>query len=256
MSNLSDHTVFISGAGAGIGEATARRYLADGARVVALDHRPERLNGLQSEYGERVHSVGADIRDRRAVTEAIHDLPEPFTEITILINNAGIGPGVEPAHQSNLDDWEAIVDTNVKGLLYCTHAILPGMVTRNRGHVVNLASTAATSAYRGGNVYSGSKAFVRQFSFNLRCDLLGTPVRVTAIEPGLTETSFFQVRFRGDEDKAKQTYEGLQPITAAELADVIYYSTTLPPHMNITSLQVVPVQMASAGYAFARSTAD
>jgi NADP-dependent 3-hydroxy acid dehydrogenase YdfG len=252
MADFSDHTVFITGAGAGIGAATAARYLADGARVIAVDHRPERLEAISSEGGEQVHAFAVDLRDKQATLTAIEQLPTPFRDISILVNNAGIGPGTEPAHKANLDDWEAIVDTNIKGLLYCTHAILPGMVDRGRGHVVNLASTAATSAYFGGNVYSASKAFVRQFSFNLRCDLLGKKVRVTAIEPGLIETSFFQVRFHGDEDRAKEPYKGVQAISADELADVIIYSTGLPEHMNITSLQVVPTQMASAGYAFAR----
>jgi len=254
MNKMTDHTVFVTGAGAGIGAATAQRYLDEGAKVVALEHRPERLESILEAGGGRVHGISLDIRNRQAVGEAIRGLPADFREISILVNNAGIGPGTEPAHKSRLDDWEAIVDTNIKGLLYCTHAILPGMVERNRGHIVNLASTASTSAYYGGNVYSGSKAFVRQFSLNLRCDLLGKPVRVTAIEPGLTETSFFQVRFRGDEEKASQTYEGVQAISPAELADIIFYATTLPSHVNINTLQVVPVQMASAGYAFARTS--
>ena len=254
MTKMSDHIVFVTGAGAGIGAATARRFLDEGARIIALEHRSERLEAICEAGGERVHGISLDIRDRNAVSKAIRTLPANFQEISILVNNAGIGPGTEPAHRARLDDWEAIVDTNIKGLLYCTHAILPGMVERNRGHIVNLASTASTSAYYGGNVYSGSKAFVRQFSLNLRCDLLGKPVRVTAIEPGLTETSFFQVRFRGDEEKAGQTYEGVQAISPVELADIIFYATSLPGHVNINTLQVVPVQMASAGYAFARTS--
>ena len=252
MSKASDHIVFVTGAGAGIGAATARRFAEEGARVVASDYQPERLEAVVDGLRDRMLPVALNVRDKDAVAAAFDGLPDGFREITILVNNAGIGPGLEPAHEAHLEDWEAIVDTNIKGVLYCTHAVLAGMVARNRGHIVNLASTAATTNYPGGNVYGGSKAFVRQFSLNLRCDLLGTRVRVTSIEPGLTETSFFQVRFRGDEEKAKAPYQGVEPIKASELADVIYYSTMVPEHVNITTLQVVPVQMAPAGYAFAR----
>ena len=196
--------------------------------------------------------LALDLRNSDAVFSAVADLPDEFKDITILVNNAGVGPGLEPAHEAQLADWEAIVDTNIKGVLYCTRTILPGMVERERGHIVNISSTAATNNYKGGNVYGGSKAFVRQFSLNLRCDLLGTPIRVSSIEPGMTETRFTEVRFREDSRKSAAHYEGLTPLSGDDLADVIFYATMVPAHVNINSLQVTPISMAPAGYAIHR----
>lgn len=252
MTRASDHIVFVTGAGAGIGAATARRFATEGARVVAADHDPDRLDTTRRGLEARIAPLALDLRDRDAVFAAFDGLPDGFRDISILVNNAGVGPGLEPAHQARIEDWEAIVDTNIKGVLYCTRAALPGMVSRNRGHIVNLASTAATSHYKGGNVYGGSKAFVRQFSLNLRCDLLGTKVRVTSIEPGLTHTRFSEVRFRGDAAKSEEHYKGLTPLTGDDLADAIFYATMLPEHVSVTTMQIVPTQMAPAGYAYAR----
>lgn len=252
MTKASDHIVLVTGAGAGIGAATARRFASEGARVIAVDYQNDRLVETVNGFENSMLCLDLDLRNSDAVFSTIADLPNDFRDITILVNNAGVGPGLEPAHEAQLADWEAIVDTNIKGVLYCTRAILPGMVERERGHIVNISSTAATNNYKGGNVYGGSKAFVRQFSLNLRCDLLGTPIRVSSIEPGMTETRFQEVRFREDSRKSAAHYEGLTPLSGDDLADVIFYATMVPAHVNINTLQVTPISMAPAGYAIHR----
>ena len=252
MAKTSDHIVLVTGAGAGIGAATARRYASEGARVIAADYQVGRLDDVRKGFEANMRGLVLDLRNSDAVFSAIEGLPDDFKEISILVNNAGVGPGTEPAHEALLSDWEAIVDTNIKGVLYCIRAILPGMVERKRGHIVNISSTSATNNYKGGNVYGGSKAFVRQLSLNLRCDLLGTPVRVSSIEPGMTETRFTEVRYRGDSDKTAAHYDGLVPLSGDDLADVIFYTTMLPAHVNINTLQVTPISMAPAGYAMHR----
>ena len=252
MTKISDHVVLVTGAGAGIGAATARRFASEGARVIALDYQNDRLVDTGSGFEDSMLCLALDLRNSDAVFSAVEGLPDDFKNITILVNNAGVGPGLEPAHEAQLADWEAIVDTNIKGVLYCTRAILPGMVERALGHIVNISSTAATNNYKGGNVYGGSKAFVRQFSLNLRCDLLGTPIRVSSIEPGMTETRFTEVRFREDSRKSAAHYEGLTPLSGDDLADVIFYTTMVPAHININTLQVTPISMAPAGYAIHR----
>ena len=252
MAKTSDHIVLVTGAGAGIGAATARRYASEGARVIAADYQAGRLDDVRKGFEANMRGLVLDLRNSDAVFSAIEGLPDDFKEISVLVNNAGVGPGTEPAHEALLSDWEAIVDTNIKGVLYCIRAILPGMVERKRGHIVNISSTSATNNYKGGNVYGGSKAFVRQLSLNLRCDLLGTPVRVSSIEPGMTETRFTEVRYRGDSDKTAAHYDGLVPLSGDDLADVIFYTTMLPAHVNINTLQVTPISMAPAGYAMHR----
>jgi 3-hydroxy acid dehydrogenase/malonic semialdehyde reductase len=238
-------TVFVTGATSGFGAATARRFAAAGARIVATGRRMEKLQALQAELAEAVHVVELDVRDRRAVEEAVAALPAGFAEIDVLVNNAGLAAGLEPAWQTRLDDWDAMVDTNVKGLLYVTRAILPGMVARNRGHVINLGSTAGEFPYPGGNVYGGTKAFVYQFSLNLRADLLGTAVRVTDVAPGLSGgTEFSQVRFRGDETKAAAVYAGTRPLGPEDIAETIYWVASLPAHVNVNSIQLMPVCQA------------
>jgi NADP-dependent 3-hydroxy acid dehydrogenase YdfG len=181
-----------------------------------------------------------DVRDRQAVAAALGDLPE----IDVLLNNAGLALGQEPAWQTDLDDWETMVDTNVKGVMYCTRAVLPGMVARNRGHVINLGSTAGSWPYPGGNVYGASKAFVQQFSRNLRADLLGTRVRVTNLAPGMAESEFSQVRFKGDEQRAASVYQGAEPLRPADIAEIVYFVANLPPHVNVNALEVMPVDQA------------
>jgi 3-hydroxy acid dehydrogenase/malonic semialdehyde reductase len=237
--------VFITGATAGFGEAMARRFAAAGHTLVLTGRRAERLAKLKSELKVPVHTIELDIRDRKAVETGISALPDQFKAVDILINNAGLALGLEPAHKVAMEDWEGMIDTNIKGLLYVTRAILPGMVERDRGHVVNLGSVAGSYPYPGGNVYGGTKAFVHQFSLNLRADLIGSHVRVTSVEPGMAETEFSVVRFKGDASKAKDVYKGLQPMTPDDIARTIeFITTTLPDHVNINTIEMMPVMQA------------
>ncbi|WP_135469495.1 SDR family NAD(P)-dependent oxidoreductase [Crenalkalicoccus roseus] len=235
--------VLVTGATAGFGLAIARRFAADGARIVAVGRRAERLRALREELGAaRCHALPLDIADRAAVLAAIAGLPEPFAAIDVLVNNAGLARGLEPAQSADLDDWDAMVDTNVKGLMYVTRAVLPGMVARDAGHVVNIGSTAGEWPYPGGNVYGATKAFVRQFSYNLRADLFGTRVRVTDIEPGLVGgTEFSNVRFKGDDARAAAVYEGTEPLTPEDIADAVHWVATRPARVNVNLVQVMPV---------------
>ena len=251
-------TVFITGASAGFGAAIARQFAERGARVVASARRLDRVqairNLLPDLFKDNLLAVELDVRDKDAVDQVVETLPSGFGEIDVLINNAGLALGMGPAHTSDMDDWEAMIDTNVKGLMYCTRAILPGMVERNRGHVINLGSVAGSYPYPGGNVYGGSKAFVHQFSLNLRADLIGHQVRVTSVEPGMAETEFTEVRFGGDAAKAKTVYQGMQPATADDIADIIRYVATTPAHVNINRVEVMPVQQAFQAFAVHRES--
>ena len=235
-------TVFVTGASAGFGASIARRFAADGDRVVVTARRADRITDLAKELGDSVLPVTFDVRDRAAVAAAVAGLPAEFAEIDVLVNNAGLALGLEPAQAADLDQWDQMVDTNCKGLTYCTRAILPGMVARQRGHVINLGSIAGTYPYPGGNVYGATKAFVRQFSLNLRADLTGTALRVTDIEPGLCGgTEFSNVRFKGDDTKAANVYKDVQPLTAEDIADSIYWIATRPAHVNINTIELMPV---------------
>ena len=239
---MNPEIVLITGATAGFGLAIARRFAADGARIIAAGRRADRLEALRAELGPTCHTLTLDVRDRAGVAAAIAGLPADFAAIDLLVNNAGLAVGLEPAHQADLDDWDAMVDTNIKGLTYVTRAVLPGMVARDRGHVVNLGSTAGEFPYPGGNVYGGTKAFVRQFSLNLRADLWGTKVRVTDIEPGLVGgTEFSNVRFKGDDAKAAGIYEGADALTPEDIADAVHWVATRPARVNVNTLQVMPV---------------
>ncbi len=247
--------MFVTGATTGFGAATARRFAADGAQVVAAGRRVALLDALRDELGDLCHPLVLDVRDRAAVARAVATLPAELAAVDLLVNNAGLAAGLEPAARASLDDWDAMVDTNVKGLMYVTRAVLPGMVERDRGHIVNLGSVAGEFPYPGGNVYGGTKAFVYQFSLNLRADLLGTKVRVTAIEPGLSGgTEFSKVRFGGDAAKADAVYRGTTPLSAEDVADAIHWVATRPPHVNVNSLQLMPVDQAFAPFAVNRSS--
>ena len=244
-----EHTVLVTGATAGFGEATARRFLANGHKVVAVGRRAERLEALKSslpaEQQKKLLTMVVDVCDSAQVDALATALPAEFSKVTVLVNNAGLALGLEPAHKAFLSDWDQMIDTNIKGLVHMSRAFLPGMVDRKCGHVINLGSVAANYPYPGGNVYGGTKAFVKQFSLNLRADLISTPVRVTCIEPGMCAgTEFSNVRFKGDDDKAEKVYTGVQALSADDVAETIYWSATLPSHMNINVLEVMPVQQA------------
>jgi 3-hydroxy acid dehydrogenase/malonic semialdehyde reductase len=245
--------VFITGASSGFGAAIARRFAADGARVIATARRAERLQQLHDEIGAALLPLQLDVRDRSAVERCITGLPADFRDIDVLVNNAGLALGLEPAQRANLDDWERMVDTNIKGLMYCTRAVLPGMVERDRGHVVNVGSVAGEWPYPGGNAYGGTKAFVRQFSLNLRADLLGTRVRVSEIEPGMSETEFSLVRFAGDASRAGAVYQGIQPLRPEDIADTVHWIVNRPPNVNINTVSLMPVCQAFSPFAVKRS---
>ena len=247
---------FITGATSGFGAACARRFAADGWRLVLCGRRQERLDAVQTEVAEAVpvHAFPLDVCDEAAVNAAVAALPTEFAEIDLLINNAGLALGLEPAHRCDMEDWQRMVDTNIKGLIYCTRAVLPGMVARDRGHIVNIGSVAGTYPYPGGNVYGATKAFVKQFSLNLRADLLGTRVRVTNIEPGLAESEFSLVRFKGDDTQAAKVYQGTQPLRPEDIADIVYWATSRPAHVNINSIEVMPVCQAFAPLAISRES--
>lgn len=252
---MNGQTIFITGASSGFGAACARIMARPGNRLVLTARRVDPLIRLQEELSAAcdIHIIPLDVRDREAVQGAVDSLPESFRGIDVLINNAGLALGLEPAHQVDLEDWETMVDTNIKGLMYCTRFILPGMVARNRGHVVNISSTAGAWPYPGGNVYGGTKAFVTQFSRNLRCDLLGTRVRVTCIQPGMAETEFSQVRFKGDDAKASQVYAGTEPLTAADIAETVAWVVDRPAHVNVNTLEIMSIDQAWGPFAIHRA---
>ena len=245
--------VFVTGASAGFGAAIARRFIADGAKVVATARRLERLQALRQELGPGLLPIELDVRDNAAVERAVAALPAEFAAIDVLVNNAGLALGLQPAHKTDLADWERMVDTNIKGLMYCTRALLPGMVERDRGHVVNLGSVAGEWPYPGGNVYGGTKAFVRQFSLNLKADLIGTRVRVSEIEPGMAESEFSLVRFGGDAEKAKAVYAGTQPLTPEDIADTVHWIVSRPAHVNINTISLMPSCQAFSPLAVKRN---
>lgn len=248
----TDHIVFITGATAGFGAATARRFVKEGAKVVLTGRRTDRLDALKAELGDNTHTVAFDVQDQDAVAAAVDGLPEGFRDITILVNNAGLAMGMSGAQDAKLSDWNTMIDTNISGLVACTHAILPGMVARDRGHIVNLGSVAGTYPYPGGNVYGATKAFVHQFSLNLRADLVGKNVRVTSVEPGMAESEFSVVRFEGDESKAKNVYKGMQPMTPDDIAETIYWVTAMPAHVNVNSIEMMATMQAFNAFAVHR----
>jgi 3-hydroxy acid dehydrogenase/malonic semialdehyde reductase len=245
-------TALITGATAGFGAAMTRRFASAGWRIIALGRRAERLEALRAELGDEVLPLVVDLAAAGALEAALSDLPEGWREVDLLINNAGLSLGMEPAHQADPADWDQVLDVNCRALIRCTRALLPGMVERGRGHVINLGSVAATYPYQGGAVYGASKAFVHQFSLDLRADLHGTGVRVTCIEPGMCRTEFSEVRFRGDTEKAEAVYAGMTPLSAEDIAETIWWTATLPPHVNVNLLEVMPVDQSFAGFAVHR----
>jgi 3-hydroxy acid dehydrogenase / malonic semialdehyde reductase len=254
MTSTQPATVFVTGASSGFGAATARRFAAAGARVIAAARRVDRLDDLAKELGPSALTVALDVRDRDAVFAAVALLPPEFAAVDVLVNNAGLALGLGPAQEADLDEWDQMIDTNCKGLTYCTRALLPGMVARRRGHVINLGSVAGSYPYPGGNVYGGSKAFVHQFSLDLRSDLHGTGVRVTSVEPGMADTEFSLVRFSGDRAKADNVYTGMQPMTADDIAESIHWAASLPGHVNVNTIELMATAQSWAPFQVARDT--
>jgi serine 3-dehydrogenase len=243
-----DKLALITGATAGFGRAAARRFVQGGWRVVATGRRADRLRALVDELGaERVHAACFDVRDADAMRAALAALPGGFRDIDLLVNNAGLAQGTAPAQAASLEDWRTMIDTNLTALVTLTHALLPALIAR-RGAIINVSSTAASYPYAGGNVYGGSKAFVSQFSLNLRTDLHGTGVRVTALEPGMAETEFTLVRTHGDQAASDALYRGVEPMTAEDIAETLWWIATLPPHLNVNRLELMPTRQSFAGF--------
>ena len=246
-------TALITGATSGFGRAAARRFIAEGWQVIATGRREDRLQQLRDELCDGLHPARFDIRDEAAMRAALAALPERFRSIDLLVNNAGLAQGTKPAQDALLSDWRTMIDTNITALVTLTHALLPTLIER-RGAIINISSTAATYPYSGGNAYGGSKAFVSQFSLGLRADLHGTGVRVTALEPGMAETEFTLVRTHGDGAASDALYNGAEPMTAEDLADTIFWVATLPPHLNVNRLELMPTRQSFAGFQVARGS--
>lgn len=249
---MTNHTILVTGASAGFGAAIAATFAEHGWRVVACARRAERLRQLVERYGaERVHAAAFDVRDDVAMRAALAALPEGFRDVDVLVNNAGLALGTAKAPACDLSQWRQMIDTNITALVTLTHALLPRLIER-RGVIVNLSSISATYPYTGGNVYGGSKAFVTQFSLGLRCDLHGSGVRVSSVEPGMAETEFTLVRTGGDQAASDALYAGAQPITGADIAETIWWIANLPPHLNVNRVEVMPVSQSFAGFQVAR----
>ncbi|ERL56866.1 SDR family NAD(P)-dependent oxidoreductase [Psychrobacter aquaticus] len=245
--------VLITGASAGFGKALAERLVAKGHRVIGCARRIDKLNALAKTLGDNFLPVVMDVSDTASLPQIIADLPDGFNQIDVLVNNAGLALGTEPAHKASLDDWMRMTDTNIKGLMALTHAILPAMVARDSGYIINVGSIAGNWPYYGGNVYGATKAFVKQFSLNLRADLLGTQVRVTNLEPGVVAgTEFSNVRYHGDDDKAAKVYDGFKTMTGEDIGDILLWLIESPAHVNVNRLEVMPVAQTYNGLTVAK----
>lgn len=247
MTASTSRTALITGATAGFGRAAARRFIAAGWQVIATGRRADRLDALRAELGDALHPACFDIRDEAAMRAALDALPERFAGIDLLVNNAGLALGTRPAQEAELVDWHTMIDTNVRALVTLTHALLPTLIAR-KGAIINLSSVAGRYPYPGGNVYGGTKAFFTQFSLGLRSDLHGTGVRVTSIEPGMAETEFTLVRTHGDQAASDRLYAGAHPMTAEDIAEAIFWVATLPPHVNVNRLELMPTSQSFAGF--------
>ena len=247
---LKDQIILITGASSGIGAACAHAFAQAGAKLILTARRHDRLeqlaDQLKQRFGTQTHLLSLDVTDREQVNSALQALPEDWAAIDVLVNNAGLSRGLDKLYEAEIQDWEEMIDTNVKGLLYVTRSLVPGMVSRGRGHVVNIGSIAGHQTYVGGSVYCATKAAVKSLSEGLKLDLLGTPVRVTSVDPGMVETEFSQVRFRGDGDRASSVYEGVTPLTPEDIAEIILFCVTRPAHVNISDLIVLATDQASA----------
>ena len=245
--------VLITGASAGFGKALAERLVANGHRVIGCARRLDKLNALADTLGKAFLPVVMDVSDTAAIPQIIADLPADFSQIDVLVNNAGLALGTEPAQNANLEDWMRMTDTNIKGLMAVTHAILPAMVARDSGYIINVGSIAGSWPYFGGNVYGATKAFVKQFSLNLRADLIGAQVRVTNLEPGnVAGTEFSNVRYHGDDDKAAQVYDGFKTMSGDDIGDILLWLIESPAHINVNRLEVMPVAQTYNGLTIAK----
>jgi len=257
MTSIQNQTVLITGASSGIGLACAQIFAQAKARLILAARRIERLTqlakDLTQDYGVEVYPLELDVCDRPQVDAAIAALPDGWSAIDVLVNNAGLSRGLSKLHEGSIQDWEEMIDTNIKGLLYVTRAVLPGMVERQQGHVINIGSIAGHQTYPNGNVYCATKAAVRALTEGLKLDLLGTPVRVSTVDPGMVETEFSDVRFRGDRDRAKQVYQNLTPLTGMDVAEVVLFCATRPAHVNLNEVVVMPVDQASVTMVHRRS---
>lgn len=245
MSLLKDMIVFITGASSGIGEACAKEFSAAGAKVILVARRSEKLASLIKELEGPAHIIELDIRNRVAVQKAVESLPSSWKEIDILVNNAGLGRGLDKLHEGNIDGWEEMIDTNVKGLLYVSRAIIPGMVSRERGHIINIGSIAGHEVYPGGNVYCATKHAVDALTKGMRLDLVDTPLRVSTIDPGLVQTDFSVVRFYGDKERAKKTYVGYEPLRGKDIAETAVWIAGRPMHVQIAEVIIFPTAQGS-----------
>jgi 3-hydroxy acid dehydrogenase / malonic semialdehyde reductase len=250
MFSVKNSIVLITGASSGIGLACARAFAQAGAKIILSARRLERLESLsqelQKEFSTGVYILPMDVTQRSQVESQLKNLPDDWSKIDILINNAGLSRGLDKLYEGNIQDWEEMIDTNVKGLLYVTRSVVPGMVERGRGHVINIGSLAGHQTYPKGNVYCGTKVAVRAISEGLKQDLLGTALRVTSVDPGLVETEFSKVRFRGDEDRAQGVYQGLTPLTPEDVANTVFYCATRPPHVNISEVLMMPTDQSGS----------
>lgn len=246
--NIKKRKVFISGASSGIGEATAKMFAQNGYSLVLLARRKEKLEKIAQELNYDVHLITADVRDTQTLAEELKDL-----EIDILINNAGLALGSNSFHETSQEDIDQVIQTNILGVTNCTHILLPRMLLRKKGHIINLGSVAGSYPYPGSHVYGGTKAFIKQFSLNLRADLLGSGIRVTCISPGVTETAFSEVRFKGDIEKAKSVYADTCPLKSQDVADVIFYCATLPTHININFVELMSTNQSFSNFAINRT---
>ena len=247
-------TIFITGASSGFGEATARKFSSGGHRLILLARRREKLIDLAHQLGgeNKCHFICADVRDKEEVENALSGLPEEFRSIDVLVNNAGLALGLGPAEDASLKDWEIMVDTNIKGVIYLTKAVLPGMIRRGHGQIINIGSVAGSWPYPGGNVYGSTKAFVQQFSRNLRSDLSGKNIRVSLVEPGMSETEFSLIRFEGDQDKAKAVYHSMNPLSAEDIAETVFWICSMPAHVNVNQIELMPIAQAWAPFSVYR----
>ena len=243
---LKDKIVFVTGASSGIGAACARAFAAAGSRLILCARRIDRLEELARNLNVPYHLAELDVRDQPAVVEMLQSLPEEWRAIDILVNNAGLARGLAGVHEGDLQDWEEMIDTNIKGLLYVTREVVAGMIGRNSGHVINIGSIAGHEVYPGGNVYCASKHAVDAITKGLRMDLIGTPIRVSTVDPGLVETEFSMVRFHGDAGRAARVYEGIKPLTGDDIADAVIYCANRPPHVQIAEMIIFPTAQRSS----------